>query len=125
MHSIIIITTCFTTIMDYFICTVTAPVVTAQPVSSEVLPGDTATFSVIASGGGDLVFQWFFNGITLSNIPGEISGANESTLLVIDVQQGDLGNYQLRVSNTAGFVDSVAVQLTLREYYLILSCKNL
>ena len=74
--------------------------------------GATATFSAMASGGA-LVFQWFFNGITLSDIPGEISGANENTLLVIDVQQSDLGNYQLRVSNAAGFVDSDVVQLSL------------
>ena len=83
--------------------------------SSEVLPGGMATFSAVASGGGDLVFQWFFSAVPLSDVPGEISGANESTLLVIDVQQSDLGNYQLRVSNAAGFVDSDVVQLNFSE----------
>ena len=84
--------------------------------SSEVLPGDTATFSAVAFGGDAIVFQWFFSAVPLSDIPGEISGANENTLLVVDVQQSDLGNYQLRVSNAHGFVDSDVVQLSFSEF---------
>ena len=95
------------------ICTA---IIVVQPVSSEVSVGDIATFSAVIVQTRTLMFQWFFNGFPLTNMPGTISGANESTLLVIDVQQSDIGNYQLRVSSAVGFIDSNIVQLRLSEF---------
>ncbi len=42
-----------------------APVITNQPQSLAVRPGDTATLAVGASGAGPLGYQWRFNGTNI------------------------------------------------------------
>jgi hypothetical protein len=39
------------------------PTVTVRPSSEAVLPGQTATFDVVAGGTGPLSYQWYKNGI--------------------------------------------------------------
>jgi hypothetical protein len=42
-----------------------APIITSQPKDVTVNDGETATFSVTASGVGPLVYQWFYNGVRI------------------------------------------------------------
>ena len=49
-----------------------SPVITRQPASQTVVVGDTATFSVLASGSAPLTYQWSYNG---TNVPGATSSA--------------------------------------------------
>src|SRR5690348_14978731 len=46
--------------------TVVAPTITTQPASQTVTAGQTATFSVVASGTAPLSYQWQKNGATIS-----------------------------------------------------------
>ena len=82
-----------------------APAVTAQPQSAVVVVGQSATFSVAASGTGPLTYQWTRDGAA-------IGGATSATLTVSGTQLTDSGSqYSVTVSNAAGSVSSVTVAL--------------
>lgn len=86
---------------------VTAPTITAQPASVAVDEGDSATFSVTASGSAPLTYQWQANGA-------DISGATSDSLEVDDASLADSGTqYTVTVTNSAGSVDSSPATLTV------------
>lgn len=85
-----------------------APSVLTQPQDqTNILPGATATFSVIASGSDPLNYQWLFNTNTA------IAGANGPTLTVNNVQATNEGTYSVVVNNLAGSTNSDLAALTL------------
>ena len=49
---------------------ITPPAISSQPTNQTVVTGQTATFTVVASGSPQLTYQWQLNGV---NIPGAIS----------------------------------------------------
>ncbi len=72
-----------------------APTISAQPTDATVLTGDTATFSVTASGTG-VTYQWKKNGTA-------IAGATSSTYTAPAAAWGDDGaQYVVVVSNSGG-----------------------
>ena len=84
-----------------------APSVTAQPVNKTVTAGQTATFSVTASGTAPLNYQWKKNGTNLS-------GATSSSYTTPVTTTGDSGaSFAVTVTNTAGSVASNAAILTV------------
>jgi hypothetical protein len=84
----------------------TAPGIVSQPGSQFIVKGEPAVFSVEASGGDDLTYQWRKNGI---NIPGATSEAYETP--VDDQVDGD--TYSVAVSNGAGTVVSSGAALAV------------
>jgi kumamolisin len=85
---------------------VLAPTIAAQPQSTSTTVGGTFSFSVTATGGGNLGYQWYFNGSALS-------GQTSSTYLNGNATAGDAGSYTVVVSNAAGSVTSSAATLTV------------
>jgi hypothetical protein len=84
-----------------------APGITAQPVSQTVTAGQTATFSVAASGTAPLSYQWQKNG-------GAIGGATASSYTTPATTTNDSGAaFQVVVTNTAGSITSNAAILTV------------
>ena len=79
--------------------TLSAPIITLQPVDQTVLPGAPATFTVAAVGSQPLFYQWRLNSIPLA-------GATSTALMVGDVTPARTGNYSVVVSNSAGAVTS-------------------
>ncbi len=77
----------------------TAPTITSQPQSLDLYFGDTASFTVGATGTEPLFYQWFFNGVMLSN-------ANAPTFTLTNVAASSLGVYLVQVSNSAGSIAS-------------------
>jgi hypothetical protein len=74
------------------------PDITTQPLSQTVNPGDSATFTVAASGTPPLSYQWRKNG-------GTIPGATLASFTILTppgTQQVDEGNYSCYVYNAAG-----------------------
>ena len=71
------------------------PLITAQPQSTNVIAGGTATFSVAALGSAPLVYQWSFNGANLPN-------ATNATLTLTHVQLTNGGEYRVRIVNAVG-----------------------
>ena len=85
----------------------TGPTITTQPAPQSTPLGQSATFSVVASGTAPLGYQWSKNG---TPIPGATQASYETPL----VQPSDSGEkFSVTVSNTAGSVDSNQAALTV------------
>ncbi|MHC4796835.1 MAG: immunoglobulin domain-containing protein, partial [Planctomycetota bacterium] len=88
------------------------PTITQHPANDVVDEGQTAQFTVAASGEGTLSYQWQKDGGNLSN-GGDISGATSTTLQIANAETADEGNYRCVVSNAAGSVNSNTASLTV------------
>ena len=82
----------------------TPPTIMTQPKSQSVLAGQTATFSVAATGTPPLNYQWFFSGTN-------IAGATTNPFTLANVQLTNTGNYSVVITNIAGSVTSSAAPL--------------
>lgn len=81
-----------------------APMITIQPTSQEVTPGQTATFSVAASGTGPLTYQWAKNTA--------IAGATSPKYTTPPAASSDNGTqFTVTVSNSAGSIMSSPASL--------------
>jgi hypothetical protein len=83
-----------------------APTITSQPTSQTVNAGQNVTFSVAASSGAALKYQWTKNGTA-------ISGATSPTLSLTNVTGSASGNYAVVVSNSGGSTTSATATLTV------------
>src|SRR5437879_3176160 len=84
-----------------------APSITTQPASQTVTVGQTATFSVVATGTAPLSYQWMKGGAT-------IPGATSSSYTTPPTTSADTGSqFTVMVSNTAGNITSNAATLTV------------
>jgi Immunoglobulin domain len=87
----------------------TAPTITTQPANQSVAVGQTATFSVVASGTAPLTYQWRKNG---TNIAGATSASYTTPATVI----GDnSAAFTVVVSNGAGNITSNPATLTVTQ----------
>ena len=108
----------FTGLVDYFFNTaapvvpedptVLPPIIVTQPSDVTRSPGQTATFSVTATGTAPLAYQWKKNGV---NIAGA-TGPEYTTPQLADADDGSL--IRCRVSNPAGSVESREALLHVR-----------
>ena len=85
------------------------PAITVQPTAQNITAGQTATFSVTATGTAPLSYQWKKNGT-------DISGANSNTYTTPVMSTGGSGvEYSVVVSNSAGTVTSSSATLTVNK----------
>ena len=85
----------------------TLPTITTQPANQSVTAGQTATFSVAATGTAPLTYQWSKNGAS-------ITGATSSNYTTPATTSADNGStFQVKVSNAAGTTPSNTVTLTV------------
>jgi len=85
----------------------TAPAITTQPASQTVTVGQTAAFSVVASGTAPLTYQWRKNGTA-------ITGATAASYTTPATVLGDNGAlFSVVVTNSAGNVTSGNATLTV------------
>jgi alpha-tubulin suppressor-like RCC1 family protein len=89
------------------------PFVVASPTNQTVLAGYPASFNVRSAGSPPLTFAWLFNSSPLSD-NNHITGADTPTLYILDAQSADAGSYSVIISNSAGFVTSSIVSLTVQ-----------
>ena len=89
------------------------PAIATQPASQTVNVGQTATFTVAASGTAPLTYQWQENG---TNISGATSAAY-TTLATTAADNGD--TFDVIVANAAGVQTSVIVSLSVSDSPLI------
>src|SRR6202041_2492405 len=77
-----------------------SPTISSQPVGQSVTVGQTATFSVGASGTSPFTYQWYKNGAA-------IGGAAGASYITPATVAGDNGTqFSVTVSNSAGSVTS-------------------
>jgi subtilisin family serine protease len=84
-----------------------APSITSQPQSTSVVAGQTATFSVTATGTGPLTYQWRKNAVA-------ISGATSNSYTTPPAAAADNGaTFSVVVTNAQGSVPSSNATLTV------------
>jgi len=84
------------------------PLIITQPASLTVEVGQTATFSVTATGTGPLSYQWYENGMP-------INGATSSSYTTPATALSNSGEvFTVTVSNTVGTVTSLGATLTVQ-----------
>ncbi|HEY6903540.1 MAG TPA: immunoglobulin domain-containing protein, partial [Candidatus Acidoferrales bacterium] len=92
-----------------------APSITAQPLGQTVTPGQTATFSVAATGTAPMSYQWRKNGAG-------ISGATGSAYQTPATTTSDNGSlFTVVVSNSAGSVTSNSATLMVTSPACVVS----
>jgi hypothetical protein len=96
---------------------ITAPIITTQPLSQTLTEGANATLSVSATGTGPLAYQWRVNG---ANLP----GATGSSLVLASLQFSNAGLYSVIVSNAAGTVTSSLAVLNVAPKLFIQTSSN-
>lgn len=93
-----------------------AAAITTQPSSLTKVQGETATLSVVATGGGTLTYLWMKGPLVVADgtMPSGsvISGATTATLSISNVQAAEAGAYTCRVSNFTS-VESSPATLTV------------
>jgi glucose/arabinose dehydrogenase len=83
------------------------PAISSPPASITVLPGQPATFRVVANGAGPLSYRWQRGGVN-------IAGATSSTYTLAAAKTTDNGaTFRVVVSNAAGSVTSANATLTV------------
>ncbi len=91
---------------DLGLYTINTPVISVQPLSQTIDAATPVTFSVTASSGTPLTYQWKFNG-------NNIIGATTNTYTINSVFSTNAGQYKVVVSNSDGPVTSAPATLTV------------
>lgn len=82
-----------------------SPSISKQPMATQLAAaGNSATFSVTASGTKPLSYQWQFDGA-------DLAGATNSLLSLTDLSTNEAGDYEVIVTNNYGSVTSSVAQL--------------
>jgi pectate lyase len=87
----------------------TAPGIIADPQDQTVAMGQSATFSIVATGSAPLKYQWYFNTNT------SLAGATNTTLTLTNLQTTNSGAYSVVVSNSVSFAASAFATLTVNS----------
>jgi hypothetical protein len=86
----------------------TAPAIMTQPTNQTVAVGQTATFTVAASGTAPLTYAWALNGAS--------AGTNSATYAIANTTASQSGaQVYVKVSNATGSVTSSTVTLTVNQ----------
>jgi len=88
------------------------PEILFDPESGARFEGRDVTFNVIEAGSLPITYQWRKDGAALTD-GGNISGATSQQLVIAGVTAGDMGDYDVVVSNAHGSVTSAAAELTV------------
>jgi hypothetical protein len=85
------------------------PTITMQPANQTVTTGQTATFTVVASGAAPLSYQWQKNNLN-------ISGGTSASYTTSPTVEADSGTtFRVQVSNSAGSITSNNATLTVNS----------
>jgi hypothetical protein len=83
------------------------PIIVSQPANQSVNSGQSAAFSVNASGAAPLYYQWLFDGTNA------LAGATNDALALPSAQTNQAGTYTVLVSNALGMANSLPATLTV------------
>ena len=86
--------------------TCSTPSIAIQPISQSLCVGENAIFAVTASTDESNMFQWQYNGTN-------ISGANDSSLILMHITSSDSGNYNCIINGCCTIVNSNIATLTV------------
>lgn len=94
-----------------------SPSIVVPPASQSSAVGGTIQFTVSATGGGTLFYQWRKNSTNLANgtFSGRatVSGATTTTMTLAGVTTNDQANYTCYITNTTGSITSSVASLSI------------
>ena len=90
----------------------TALTIITQPTNTSASVGFSAQLRVLASGSGNLNYQWYFNGSALTN-SNAITGATSNTLNIASFNANEVGTYYVVVANGSTSVTSQSVSVVI------------
>lgn len=90
----------------------TVPSISWHPENYTASAGWIVSFSVWANGTQPIFYQWYKNGVPLTD-GGNIGGATTKSLIIGNVQESDVASYSCNVYNVAGNVMSNDATLTV------------
>ncbi len=102
---------------DFNTSSTVPPTIASQPQGRAVVGGSNVIFSVTATGGSPLGYRWLFNGTTIVN-------ATNSSVMILNAQPTNAGNYSVVVSNSAGAVTSSNANLTVNAAPVLAAISN-
>ncbi len=85
-----------------------APTITTQPINTTKCEGQSAQFSITASGTSPISYQWYDGS-------GAISGAIISSYLISPISLSDAGSYYCKATNSCGNAQSNSATLTVNN----------
>ena len=92
--------------------TSTAPAVAIAPTNRTIVAPGGVNFTALAAGSTPLAYQWFFNGLALTN-GNSVSGVTTTNLALASTGAALAGNYFVVAANTAGRATSTVAMLTV------------
>jgi hypothetical protein len=99
------------TIMESNVNLITPPNLILQQPNETILEGQSATISVVASGGQPLNYQWQKNGTN-------IFGATNAIYTISSVQGSDAGTYTVIISNSVGVTTTTGALLAVNPFHI-------
>jgi hypothetical protein len=90
----------------------TPPTFVSQATNQTVPVGSNVTLTVLATGAPLPAYQWYFNGVALTN-DSHYTGTTGTNLQVSGVQTGDTGNYFVIATNIGGAATSLVATVTV------------
>lgn len=88
------------------------PTMGVQPYDQYRLLGDSVTFYADGNGSPTIVYQWQKDGTNLVD-NARVSGSTSTTLTITNLQMGDIGAYQLILTNPYGTTASMMANLSV------------
>lgn len=98
--------------IDLVLDTAPFPVVTDEPDSVAIAPGQDAAFTVAASGVAPFSFQWRRDGTNIAN-GGNVWGTSTATLSITNAVEADSGDYSVVIANSYGSTTSAVAVLVV------------
>jgi pectin methylesterase-like acyl-CoA thioesterase len=98
--------------IDLVLDTAPFPVVTDEPDSVAIAPGQDATFTVAASGVAPFSFTWRRDGTNIVE-GGNVWGTSTATLSITNAIVADSGNYDVVIANSYGSTTSAVAVLVV------------
>jgi hypothetical protein len=92
-----------------------APAITAQPSSKAVIAGQTATFTVVATGTAPMTYQWTKNAVAIGG------AASSSYTTPAEVTSDNNAQFAVHVTNSMGNATSTSATLTVTTGTLLLN----
>jgi gliding motility-associated-like protein len=75
------------------------PLITAQPVNDTLCEGQTATFTVTATGATPFTYRWYKNGVLILNTAHYNNNARTATLTILNITLADAADYYCEISD--------------------------